>query len=405
MLSRPFLTLAVALFAASMGIGMVAPILPVHARALGASGAEVGLTFSAFAATQLLISPFAGRVADRYGRKPFILAGLSTYVIAAIGWSMATQVETVIALRAMTGIGSGLVFSLALAVIGDLAPEGEEGRYMGTFGVFDFLGFGLGPAVAGVIRDQVGMEAVFLSMAALMALAGLVVAALLPRRVAPRGGGRAGEGGAPVLVPWRTVITDPLMQALFALRTGFSFAFGAAFSFLALYLQEQVGATATMVGLVLAGQELTAGLLQPLLGPLADRWNRRLMALGGALGIALAYIILATTNDYLLILAAFVVVAGLGASVMNVAAAAVQVEVGRRLGMATTMSLASAGFALGTLAGSLIGGVVADRVGVGAVFGFAAAAILAGAAVFALRTRGHALTPHRSGAPASPDAR
>ena len=95
------------MFTASMGIGMVAPILPLHARAMGASGAEVGLTFSAFAITQILVSPFAGRLADRFGRKRFILAGIATYVVAALGWYATASVESVIALRALTVVDAG----------------------------------------------------------------------------------------------------------------------------------------------------------------------------------------------------------------------------------------------------------------------------------------------------------
>ncbi len=156
MLSRPFIVLAVATFAASMGIGMVAPILPVYAEALGASGPLVALTFAAFAITQIFISPFAGRIADRYGRKPFIVAGASTYIVASLGWLFVEDIYAVIAFRALTGVGSALIFSLASAYIGDLTPAGEEGRWMGTFGVFDFLGFGVGPIVSGVVRDQWG---------------------------------------------------------------------------------------------------------------------------------------------------------------------------------------------------------------------------------------------------------
>lgn len=78
MLSRPFLTLAFAMFTAMMGIGMVTPILPVYVKSQGASGAEIGLAFSSFAIVQLFISPFAGRIADRYGRKLFIVVGLAS---------------------------------------------------------------------------------------------------------------------------------------------------------------------------------------------------------------------------------------------------------------------------------------------------------------------------------------
>ena len=180
MLSRTVVTLAIAMFSATLGVGIVAPVLPVRAEELGATGAQVGLTFSAFAITQLLISPFVGRIADRYGRKQFILLGVSTYVVAALGWRETESIEVMIALRALTGIGSGLIFALVLSYIGDLAPAGQQGRYMGFFGFFEFLGFGAGPVVSGVLRDAAGFDAVFLAMAGMLTTSGLVILFFLP---------------------------------------------------------------------------------------------------------------------------------------------------------------------------------------------------------------------------------
>ena len=410
MLTRPFITLSIAIFAATMGIGMVAPVLPVHARSLGATGPQVALTFSAFAITQMVISPFAGRLADRSGRKPLIVLGTITYVIAALGWFFTDDINTAIALRALTGIGSGLVFSLAGAYIGDLTPDGHEGRYMGVFGLFDFMGFGIGPVVSGIVRDRYDFDAVFLSMAGLMVVATLLIAVLLPSEVSvPRRGKRgepaaAGSEGEPATAtatarpgpaPWSVLLRDPMMQGVFALRLGFALAFGAAFSFLAIHLEQEIGATATMVGFVLAGQELTGGLLQPLFGPMADRYDRRAMVVIGMALASVGYITLAMSSSYAVILTMFIVGAGGGAAIQGVAGRAVEVDIGRRLGMATTMSLGSMAFALGVLIGAIGGGVLADGgslgplsvggLGVRAVFIAAAASLLGGAIIFALR--------------------
>jgi DHA1 family multidrug resistance protein-like MFS transporter len=392
--SPTVITLAVAMFSATFGVGIVAPVLPVRAEELGASGTEIGLTFSAFALTQIFVSPFTGRLADRYGRKQFILLGIATYIVAAIGWRQTDSIEVMIALRALTGVGSGLVFALALAYIGDLAPAGEEGRYVGIFGVFEFAGFGLGPIFSGVIRDLAGFDAVFLAMAGMLSLSGITILLFLPSS-ADRG--RTGSLDPPGLgaepsarlrrvVSWGELLGDRYLQALFAQRVGFSFAFGSAFSFLAIYLEDEIGATATMVGFVLAGQELLGGVLQPVFGPVADRYDRRLLVIIGGLMVASGYAMMALTTDYLVILAAFVGGAGVGSALMNVSSMAIQVDVGRRLGMATTMSFASAGFAVGVLIGSLAAGLIADGVGTPYVFLSAAVAVLFGSTVFVVRT-------------------
>ena len=399
MLSRPFVTLALAIFAATMGIGVVAPVLPVHARSLGATGPQIALTFSAFAITQLIVSPFAGRLGDRGGRKPLILLGLATYLIAAIGWLLTTEIWVAIGMRALSGVGSALVFSLATACIGDLTPEGQEGRYMGVFGLFDFLGFGMGPLVSGILRDRYGFDAVFIFMALLMVISIVTIGALLPSRVTA--GGERDDDGEPVprgAAPWSVVLRHPIVQGVFAVHVGYSLAFGAGFSFLAVYLEEEIAATATMVGVVLASQELVGGLLQPVMGRLADRLNRRLLIVIGVVMVAAGYAAFALTTNYLLLATAFALGAGLGSAVQGVASRALMVEIGRDLGMATVMAVNSMGFAIGVLVGSLGGGVLADAAGTRSVFIGAAVALLASAALFAARTARYDLSGGRVGA-------
>ncbi|MPZ99660.1 MAG: MFS transporter [Dehalococcoidia bacterium] len=384
MLTRPYLVLCFAMAMATMGIGMATPILPVYAKELGASGAAVGLTFSSFALTQVLISPFSGRMADQYGRKPFLILGLVTYVIAAAGWWLTSDVTSAILLRAFSGVGSALIFSLASAYIGDLAPEGQEGRFMGVFGVATFAGMGLGPLVAGVIRDQTDIDTVFLSMAILFAVSSAAVWLLLPRQA------RRADGGEAAIVPpapWASILRNRVVQALFTVRTAFSFSMGASFSFVAIYLEEELLASATMVGVLLAGQQLTGGILQAPAGLLADRMSRRQLVMIGAILVAVGYLSIAMTEVYWIILLGFVLGVGVGSALINVAAQAIQVDVGRELGMATSMSLMSMAFAAGILLGSLGGGFVVEATSVAAVFGLASVAMLAGAGVFLALTR------------------
>ncbi|HJM76409.1 MAG TPA: MFS transporter, partial [Dehalococcoidia bacterium] len=390
-------TLVLAMFTATMGIGIVAPVLPVHARSLGATGPQIALTFSAFAITQILISPFAGRLGDRYGRKPFILIGLSTYLIAAVGWLLTTDIWVAISLRALSGIGSALVFSLSSAYIGDLTPSGSEGRYMGVYGLFDFLGFGLGPLISGVVRDRYGFDAVFIVMAGLLVVSMVVIAILLPgvlrSRDRPSSEGDSGLASARARdpAPWGVILRHPLVQGLFAVGLGYSIAFGAGFSFLAIYLEGEIRATATMVGFVLAGQEFTAGLLQPLFGRFADIVSRRLMILGGTVMVATGYATFALTNEYAVLVVAFALGAGVGSAIQGVASRAVAVEVGRGLGMATVMSLNSMSFGVGVMVGSLGGGVIADAFDTRAVFVAASASLFVSALVFQQRTAGRRL--------------
>ncbi len=388
MLSRPFLTLALAMFTAMMGIGMVTPILPVYAKAQGASGPEIGLAFSSFAIVQLFISPFSGRLADRYGRKLFIVAGLASYVVTAGGWYYTDTVFWTIAFRAFSGIGSALIFSLSQAYVGDLAPEGREGRYMGAFGIFIASGFGVGPLLAGIIRDQYDIDTVFISMAVMFAAASFAVAVLLPksRRI------KSGDADAPPAVPWSTILRHPYVQGLYLVGTSLAFAMGASFTFVAIFLERELGATATMVGAVLAIQQVTNGAMQPISGMLADRFNRRMLIMGGATLVAAGYLTPAIVDEYWVIVVGFMLGVGVGNSIAQVSTQALQVEIGRGLGMATVMSLQATSFGSGVLMGSMLTGIVNDMVGTRWVFVAATLVILGGALAFMLRTAGRPIT-------------
>jgi DHA1 family multidrug resistance protein-like MFS transporter len=387
-LSRPFLTLALAMFTAMMGIGMVTPILPVYAKAQGASGPEIGLAFSSFAIVQLFVSPLSGRLADRYGRKLFIVAGLASYVVTAGGWYYTDTVFWTIAFRAFSGIGSALIFSLSQAYVGDLAPEGREGRYMGVFGIFIASGFGVGPLLAGIIRDLYDIETVFSSMAVMFAAASITVGILLPksRRI------KRGDADGLPTVPWSTILRHPYVQGLYLVGTSLSFAMGASFTFVAIFLERELNATATMVGAVLAVQQVTNGAMQPISGMLADRFNRRLLIIGGAILVAAGYLTPAIVDEYWVIVLGFMIGVGVGNSIAQVSMQALQVEIGRGLGMATVMSLQSHSFGSGVLMGSMLTGIVNDMIGTRWVFVAATLVILGGALAFVVRTAGRPIT-------------
>ena len=102
--------------------------------------------------------------------------------------------------------------------------------------------------------------------------------------------------------------------------------------------------------------------------------------------IAAGYASMALTSEYFIVLGVFVGGAGIGTALMGVSSMAIQVDIGRRLGMATIMSFASTAFAAGVLAGSLAAGVIADGAGTKYVFLSASVAILLCMVVFLART-------------------
>lgn len=405
MRSRPFIALYIAVFAATMGISMVSPLLPVYAKELGASGVWLGLTFSIFAVVQAIFGPFAGRLSDRYGRKPFIIAGLLVYITAALGYLTAQSFYQVIAFRAFSGFGTSLIFSVARAYVGDMTPRGQEGRWLGVFATADIVGFGTGPLVAGVFREFVGFHSVFVAMAALLAFSTFILVIWLPRHSPAEQARRARPGlQRPQAMSFREAIRDRLVMAVTAHQGLISVAAGASMSFLALRLEDGLGASPFLIGLAFATQDLTGGLAQPMLGRLADRTERRYLVAAGLGWNALMLAVLGYVPAYgFAVLLLFSM--GLGNGISQVSAGALQVVAGRRVGMGTVLGLSSASNGAGIVIGSVAGGVLVDQFGLGAAFLFAGILMAAGVPTFLALTNGVATRePAHMVAPAEPVA-
>lgn len=385
MLSRPFIILYASVFVGTMGISMVSPLLPVYAEELGATGIWIGLTFSAFAITQTLFGPAIGRISDRHGRKPFIVVGLLIYFTAAIGYLMATSFYQVILLRAMSGVGTACIFAVARAYIGDMVPPGHEGRWFGMFSTADIIGFGIGPLIAGAVRQFLGFDAVFVSMAALMLAAAGIVAALLPWQQ-PR---RAGWEGRTPDASFIAALRDRMVAALSLNMALLSVTFGATFSFLAVLLEDRMGIGPALMGVAFAMSSLAAGISQPIFGRFADLYNRRLLVTLGLAASAVALLGVGAVPAFWVLLALLFLM-GIGEGLTMVATSAMQVVAGRSVGMGTVIGLGAAGQGVGIVFGSIAGGTVVDAFGLEAAFVFAGLTLLAGVPAFVVLTHGQA---------------
>lgn len=366
-----------------MGISMVSPLLPVFAEDLGATGVWIGLTFSIFAVTQTLVSPFVGGWSDRHGRKPFIIGGLLLYFVAALGYLTADTFAQVLAFRALSGCGTSLIFSVARAYVGDFVPPGHEGRWFGIFATADIVGFGLGPLLAGGIREWLGFDAVFVAMAVLMASSALIVWTLLPRQaVAERyTGDTTGSAGLASLRALRV----PLVAALTLNMGLISLSFGSTFSFLAVRL-EDLGIGPFIIGLAFSMESLASGASQPFFGRLADlRDRRRLVAIG--LGVTSVMLFSLGLVESIGLVMALMFGMGLGGGLALVASSALQVEAGRSVGMGTVNGLGSAGNGVGVVFGSVTGGLIVDAFSAPAAFFFAGVAMASGIPLFLWLTR------------------
>ncbi len=118
-----------------------------------------GLSVQAWATTAYLITstittPIYGKLGDLYGRKTLFMVAITVFIIGSAACSFATSMYNLAVLRALQGLGAGGLFTLVLAIIGDIVSPRERAKYTGYFMAVFATSSVLGPVAGGVFAGQ-----------------------------------------------------------------------------------------------------------------------------------------------------------------------------------------------------------------------------------------------------------
>lgn len=167
-------------FCGLLAVGAVLPVLPRYVDGpLGEGKIAVGIVIGAYAITGLLLRPFAGRFADRRGRKPAVLIGSLLMAAGGFLYLLPLGVGGLIAARLVLGAGEGTVFTAGSAWIVDLAPLERRGRVIGLYGLAVWAGLSIGPLFGELIKHGAGYTAVWI-FAGVTPLLGALIATRVP---------------------------------------------------------------------------------------------------------------------------------------------------------------------------------------------------------------------------------
>jgi len=252
-----------------------------------------------------------------------------------------------------------MIIPIALAYVGETTKEGREGEAMGTFTIAIFLGIGMGPFLGGILNDSFGLSSVFYVMAALSAIAFLIAVVLLPD--VKFSAGEKGRGSK----PFREVLKNDIVRGLICFRAGNAMGRGGLMVFLPIFAAS-MGIGASEVGILLSVVFLTA-LLQRPFGKLADRYNKFYMVLIGTTSGAVAILMITfASNFWQLLIICFVI--GVTGALAIPAASAMVVQIGKHVGMGTSMGIFHTAMSVGMIIAPLTLGMVMDSFGVGYIF-------------------------------------
>jgi len=379
--------LAAVAFVVALGFGIVIPAISLFAADFGVGRTAVGLAVSAFAFARFISGPLGGRLVERFGERPVLVAGLLTVAVTSGSAGFAASFELFVLLRAVGGVGSAAFTVAAFSLLLRIAPEHARARSTATFQGGFLLGGTIGPGIGGFLTD-IAPWLPFVTYGAFLVLAAIVAAALLPSptSAAARSADVAANAMSSTarLREARSFFTNPAFVVAMIANIGVGWMlFGVRNSLVTLYVTD-IGGTASIAGGVLLGGALAQALALRWAGRVADTRGRRPAIMAGSwlAAAAVALLTVPVTGATGLVLAAVAMAGfGVGAAFLASAPGAVLGDIGRSGSRVAVFQMASD---LGAIVGPLAAGALADLSGYPLAFG-CSALVLAVAGVAAIR--------------------
>jgi multidrug resistance protein len=344
------------------GLGIILPIFARRFEEMGGGVQALGLMIMSFALAQFLAAPVLGSLADRYGRRPFILLALGAFAAANVGFLLASSVTIFTIIRAAEGALAAGLFPAAMGIVADVAPEDERARWIGIVMAGYGAGFILGPVVGGLLYDWLGYAAPFLASALMATIAFVAAAILVPETRTPalrhrealsnrREKDRAAGADASL---WKT-LPQPLTVFGVLLLVEFILVFAFAFiePQLVFYLYEDLGWTTVQFGVLIGFYGMAVVVGQVTLSRLSDKYDRKPVIVIGLLLNAVFYASLPFFTSFP-ILVFTAVLSGVGEAMILPALSAFVLDMTAEQHRSRAMGIKESAAALGGVVGPLL---------------------------------------------------
>jgi MFS family permease len=280
-----------------VGFGLVIPLLPFYAERFAASPLEMTMLFATYSLMSMVTAPLWGRLSDRVGRRPVLMASMAAAALAYLWLAFATRLWMLFAARAFAGACAGNS-GAAQAYIADVTPPERRAKGMGMIGAAFGLGFIIGPVLGGVIAGN-DLATADLATPSLIA-AGLSFAACLGVVFwlsESRAAGFATSSHSRIAAA-RDALTRPVLARLLWVFFLVILAFSGMETTFAWWAIAQFDWGPRSIGFVFFYVGLLSALMQGgLIGPLTRRFGEEWLMLSGLALIALGLIVLPFARD------------------------------------------------------------------------------------------------------------
>lgn len=352
----PPIPAAIVVFFQGLSLWCVIPVLPFFTQSLGGSPTAIGVMFALMTLPKPLLTPLAGRLADRWGRKPLLVITLIGTILASVAWALSDNLLILGASRLLWGL-FGLQAGICQSVVADSTADNKRASGMALLGVGFALSMTVGPVLGGYVAEVGIYATVGWVMAALQTAALLTVLMLLPE-TNPRQAHATRGPAAPTLGPPQN---RRLVVALLGITLLTMIAFQQFIVSGATYLERSFAFGPREVGYVFAGFGLIGALVQGgIVRRFASHTGEAALALLGAVCFATGAAGLALSPASLIVAALFAGLVAAGGALFTPTVAALLSRAGDPRSQGALLGLQQGIISLGRGIGSGIGGLLFD---------------------------------------------
>ncbi len=344
-----------------MGVASITPAFPKIVKELNISAKDVGLLIAVFSFPGILLTPFLGVVADRWGRKKIIFPSLMLFGIAGGLCFFVRDFKLLLILRLIQGVGAAPLGSLTVTIIGDLYSRKELIAAMGYNSSVRSIGSASYPAIGGALA-MMGWHYPFILPAIAVPIGFLVLFNL--KTPEPKNEVHIREH---LNIVWKKLRNRQVVELLVIGIIIFVMLFGSYMTCFPLLLGNSFGLSSLIIGLIMAGVSLVAAFTSSQLGKIIKFFSKKIILKISFILYALALSIIPLISQpwlFFIPIIIFGIAHGMNIPIIQ----ALFAEAAPPKYRATFMSVSGMTFRVGQTLGPLLMGMVISIWGIGGAF-------------------------------------